>query len=100
MPTKKTFDGFDNHSCINARLNHENLTINEYFPECKSQMDEPLNIPSQETLKEELRMISKKMKRLEKAKKNEENGMNEILQQLIDLKIEKENVVSNKEEEI
>lgn len=63
-------------------------------------MDEPLNIPSQETLKEELRMISKKMKKLEKAKKNEENGMNEILQQLIDLKIEKENVVSNKEEEI
>lgn len=38
------------------------------------------------------------MKKIEKAKKNEENGMNEILQQLINLKIEKEEVVNQKDE--
>ena len=79
MPSKQNIQGFDNHSCINVREEPENLTINEYFTECRSQINEPLKMPSQETLKQELKMITKKMKKLEKQKKNEESGMNEIL---------------------
>lgn len=40
------------------------------------------------------------MKKLEKAKENEESGINEILQQLIDLKIEKEQALKDKDDEI
>lgn len=40
------------------------------------------------------------MKKLEKVKSQEESGMNEILQQLIELKIEKEELFEQKNSEI
>lgn len=95
---KPSLNNIDNLSCINPKVQVDDLTVNDCHLETKSQ--HILNLPTQQTLQDQLKKVSRKMKRLERAKNNDESGMNEILQQLIELKIEKESMLDQKDKEI